>query len=122
MRCNALVMTASEIDAYLQQVDEPGRTTLETVRRAILDVIPEAEQCISYSVPAFKVDGKVVAGLAAFTHHLSYLPHSGSVLGQLGEELAGYTKTKSALHFPHDTPLPPELVRRLIEVRRRQLT
>ena len=61
--------------------------------------MPEAEQVISYGMPAFRVDGKTVAGFAAFKNHLSYLPFSGSVLSQLADELEGYTMTKSALHF-----------------------
>ena len=64
--------------------------------------MPEAEQVISYRVPAFRVRGKTVAGFAAFRDHLSYLPFSGSVLSQLADELEGYTMTKSALHFPAD--------------------
>ena len=55
-------------------------------------------------MPAFRVHGKVVAGFAAFKQHLSYLPHSGSVLPALGDELAGYEMTKSSLHFPIDEP------------------
>jgi uncharacterized protein YdhG (YjbR/CyaY superfamily) len=63
------------------------------------------------------VRGKIVAGFAAFKDHLSYLPFSGSVLAELGDELDGCTMTKSALHFPVDRPLPKRLVRKLIEVR-----
>ena len=48
---------------------------------------------------------------------MSYLPFSGSVLGELRDELEGYTMTKSALHFPVDRPLPKALVKKLIEVR-----
>ena len=72
---------------------------------------------ISYRVPAFRLRGKIVAGFAAFKDHLSYLPFSGSVLGELRGELEGYTITKSALHFPVDRPLPKALVKKLIEVR-----
>ena len=110
-------MAADEIDEYLEDVPEPKRSTLEALRREILAIVPEAEQCISYNVPAFRVEGRVIAGFAAFKDHLSYLPFSGGVLRQLGTELRGYTKTLSALHFPVDQPLPPELVRKLIEVR-----
>ena len=73
-------MAPQDIDSYLATVDEPRRTTLEELRRSILAVIPDAEQCISFGMPAFKVRGKTVAGFAAFKNHLSYLPHSGSVL------------------------------------------
>ena len=85
-------MSAADIDEYLAGVDEPKRTTLEQLRRDILAVIPDAEQCLSYSVPGFKVAGKTIAGFAAFKNHLSYLPHSGSVFRELSDELAGYEK------------------------------
>jgi len=110
-------MSAAEIDEYLRAVDEPKRGTLQALRRTILEIVPDAEQGISYRVPAFRIRGKVVAGFVAFKDHLSYLPFSGSVLGQLGDELRDYTMTKSALHFPVDHPLPKEIVRKLIAVR-----
>jgi uncharacterized protein YdhG (YjbR/CyaY superfamily) len=113
-------MSKSEVDAYLAALDEPKRSTLETLRATILEVVPEAEQCISYTVPAFRIDGTVVAGFAAFKNHLSYLPHSGSVFPELRNELAPYKTSKGALQFPIDRPLPKTLVRKLIAVRRRQ--
>ena len=114
-------MAADGIDGYLAALDEPKRSTLEALRRSILAVVPDAEQCISYGMPAFRVDGKVVAGFAAFKNHLSYLPHSGSVLGDLDDELDGYTRTSGSLHFPVDEPLPDELVRRLVDAKLRRL-
>jgi uncharacterized protein YdhG (YjbR/CyaY superfamily) len=72
-------------------------------------------------MPAFRVNGKVVAGFAPFKNHLTYVPHSGSVLGQLPKELAGYVTTKSAVHFPIDKPLPKALVKKLIAVRLREI-
>jgi len=113
-------MSAAEIDEYLDGLDDPKRSTLRQLRRDILAVVPDAEQCISYAAPAFKVAGKTIAGFAAFKHHLSYLPHSGSVFPELAEELAGYAKSVGALRFPVDEPLPPALVERLIGVRLRQ--
>lgn len=110
-------MTTEDVDSYFADLEEPKRATLEEMRRRILEVIPGAEQGLSYAVPAFKVGGKVVAGLAAFTSHLSYLPHSGSVLAALGDKTSGYSQTKSALHFPVDTPLPRELIAELIAVK-----
>ena len=73
------MVSAQEIDQYLDALEEPKRGTLAQLRRRILDVIPEAEQGMSYGLPAFKIRGKTVAGFAAFKNHLSYLPHSGSV-------------------------------------------
>ncbi|HEX6509031.1 MAG TPA: DUF1801 domain-containing protein [Chloroflexota bacterium] len=114
-------MTAQEIDAYLEGLDEPKRSTLQQLRETILEIVPDAEQCISYSLPAFRVHGQVVAGFAAFKNYLSYLPHSGSVLPALGDEVAGYGGTKSSLHFPIDKSLPKPLVERLIATRLSQI-
>ncbi|MET0895587.1 MAG: DUF1801 domain-containing protein [Acidimicrobiia bacterium] len=114
-------MTARDIDRYLAALDEPKRATLEAMRVRILEVVPDAEQCISYNMPAFRVDGKVVAGFAAFKHHLSYLPHSGSVLPALEADLAGYEGTSGSLHFAIDKPLTKRLVKKLIITRMRQL-
>jgi uncharacterized protein YdhG (YjbR/CyaY superfamily) len=68
-------------------------------------------------MPAFKLRGKTIAGFAAFKSDLSYLPHNGSVIGQLEKETEGYTKTKGSLHFPVDEPLPKELVKKLLDTR-----
>jgi uncharacterized protein YdhG (YjbR/CyaY superfamily) len=110
-------VATADVDAYLSGLEEPKRGTLQTLRRMILEIVPEAEQVISYRVPAFRVSGRTVAGFAAFRDHLSYLPFSGAVLSQLTDELDGYTRTKSALHFAVDQPLPEPLVRKLIAVR-----
>jgi uncharacterized protein YdhG (YjbR/CyaY superfamily) len=75
---------------------------------------------MSYGLPAFKVEGKAIAGFAAFKDHLSYLPHSGSVFPQLADELRGYTFSSGALRFEVDRALPAPLVEKLVEVRLRQ--
>ena len=113
-------MSVAEIDEYLNRLDEPKRTTLSRLRRDILAVVPDAEECMSYTVPGFKVAGRTIAGFAAFKNHLSYLPHSGSVFPELNEELAGYERSTGALRFPIDQLLPPGLVQKLIAVRLRQ--
>jgi uncharacterized protein YdhG (YjbR/CyaY superfamily) len=107
----------SEIDDYLEALEEPKRTTLAQLRDTIIAIVPDAEQCISYGMPAFKLRGKTIAGFAAFKNHLSYLPHSGSVIPQLAKETEGYTSTKGSLHLPIDKPLLKTLVKRLLAVR-----
>src|ERR671934_2900801 len=92
------VVSKKEIDEYLARVDKPSRSTLQKLRETIVSIVPEAEQGISYQVPAFRLHGQVVAGFAAFKNHLSYLPFSGSVFPELPEALAGYERTPSALH------------------------
>jgi uncharacterized protein YdhG (YjbR/CyaY superfamily) len=113
-------VSAEEIDQYLDALEEPKRTALARLRQTILDILPEAEQGISYGVPAFKVAGKTIAGFAAFKSHLSYLPHSGSVFPQLTDELRGYSTSSGALRFGIDQPLPVPLVEKLIAVRLQQ--
>ena len=110
-------MSKQEIDQYLGTLDEPKQATLAQLRDTIVAIVPDAEQCISYGMPAFKLQGKTIAGFAAFKSHLSYLPHSGSVIGELAKETEGYTKTKGSLHFPVDQPLPKKLVKQLLNAR-----
>ncbi len=113
-------VSSAEIDQYLTDLEEPKRSTLQQLRQTILEVVPEAEEGISYRLPAFRVEGKVIAGFAAFKNHLSYLPHSGSVISSLGDEVAGYSTSKGSLQFPVDSPLPKSLVEGLIRVRMTQ--
>jgi uncharacterized protein YdhG (YjbR/CyaY superfamily) len=110
-------MSAEEIDAYLAALDEPKQSTLRALRQTILSVVPEAEECISYRLPAFRLEGKVIAGFAAFKNHLSYLPHSGSVFPVVADDVAPYATSKGALQFAVDTPLPTALVEKLVRVR-----
>jgi len=114
------VVSAQEIDQYLDALEEQKRATLALLRQNILDFLPQAEQGISYGVPAFKVRGKTIAGFAAFKNHLSYLPHSGSVFPQLKDELQGYSTSPGALRFDIGHVLPSPLVEKLIAVRLRQ--
>lgn len=111
-------MTVEEIDEYLAKLEEPKRSTLEALRRTILGVLPDAEQGSSYGAPVFRVEGRPIAGFSAAKNHLSYLPHSGDVIGGLDEEdLAGFSASKGAVKMPIDTPLPDLLVRKLIAAR-----
>ena len=73
-------------------------------------------------MPAFRVDGRVVAGFQATAAGCSYYPFSGSTLDALGDALDGFSRTRSALHFDADRPLSAALVRRLIRARRAELS
>jgi uncharacterized protein YdhG (YjbR/CyaY superfamily) len=114
-------MPENPIDDYLDALDEPKRSTLRALRAMLHDLLPHAEECLAYGAPAFKVDGKTVAGFAAYKDHLSYLPHSGSVLVSLGGEVADYATSKGALKFTVDTPLPRSLVEKLVAARLQEL-
>jgi uncharacterized protein YdhG (YjbR/CyaY superfamily) len=113
-------MSQKEVDEYLANLDEPKRTTLRQLRQTIRSLVPEAEEGISYGMPAYRLGGKVIAGFAAFKNHLSYLPHSGSVFAEIPDDVAGYVTSKGALQFTIERPLPKALVKKLIAIRLRQ--
>ena len=105
------------IDEYLAGVSPRNRALLQQLRAAIRGVVPEAEECISYRMPAFRFNGRVIAGFSATSKGCSYYPFSGTTLTTLAHEVEGYSQTKSALHFGPDNPLPTALVRKLLKAR-----
>ena len=109
------------VDEYLEAAPEPQRSTLLALRADLRDLLPDAEEGLSYGVPAFKVGGAPVAGYAQFTAHCGYYPHSGDVLAGLAEYLEGYDWAKGTLRFPIDRPLPRDLVARLVAARLAEL-
>jgi uncharacterized protein YdhG (YjbR/CyaY superfamily) len=113
----AMNRNPKSIDEYLKGVPENRRQALKDLRKKILSIIPEAQECISYRMPAFRVNGMVVAGFAATTQGCSYFPFSGSTLKTLGPLVSRYEQTKSSLHFSPEVPLPLTLVRKLIKTR-----
>lgn len=111
------VARPTTIDEYLVAVKGDNRAALEKLRKTIRSIVPKAEECISYRIPAFRLGGTVVAGFCATAKGCSYFPFSGSTLRTLARDLEGYDKTKSSLHFSPKVPLPATLVRKLIKAR-----
>ena len=112
----------SRVEAHLAALSQPQRDTLTSLRLTLRDLLPDAEECISYNMPCFKVDGVAVAGYDGFKKHCSYFPHSGTVVGQLRGIPSWCTvATKGTLQFPVDRPLPKALVRQLVRVRLREI-
>ena len=105
------------IDAYLGTVSADRRAALEKLRKTILAILPDAEEYISYSMPAFRYAGHVVAGFLATSKGCSYFPFSGTTLATVAADVKTYHQTKSALHFDPTHPLPVALVRKLLKTR-----
>ena len=111
----------SVVAKHYQNAGSPQRETMLEMRKRILEIVPKAEEVVSYGMPAFKVDGKIVAGLLANKKHVGYYPFSGSILYLFPDELAKFSTTKSALHVPVDKPLTKTLLSKLIKARLAQI-
>lgn len=104
------------IDEYLAGVPEPARGTLQKIRAAIRAAAPDATECISYRMPAFR-HGKLLVSFAAFSKHCSLFPMSNAVFATFQPELAKYETSKGTIRFPVDKPLPAALVRKIVKAR-----
>jgi uncharacterized protein YdhG (YjbR/CyaY superfamily) len=108
---------AQRVEDYLAKVSSPQRETLDAVRASLRRTLPDATEDLKYGMPAFLVDGKGVAGYAAFKAHCSYFPMSGDVLVAAGDAVSKYEVSKGGLRFPSDKPLPITLIRKLVKLR-----
>lgn len=109
------------IDDYLATAPADKRALLQGVREQMRALLPDAVEAISYNLPCFKVDGKVIGGFAANKNFCSYYPFDGTTLALLKEELAGFSQTKSALHFTAEKPLTKELIELLVATKQQQI-
>lgn len=104
------------IDAYLARLTSDKRAALEKLRRAIKAAAPKAEECISYQLPAFRLDGKVLVWFGAATNHCSFYPGAAPIATHAAE-LEGYETSKGTIRFAPDEPLPAALVKKLVRAR-----
>jgi uncharacterized protein YdhG (YjbR/CyaY superfamily) len=112
MKRTARVQTINE---YLRAVSPEKRAALNKLRRTIRAAFPRAEECISYGMPAFRLDGRVIAWFAAAAHHCAFYP--GGAVDEFQSELSDYETSKGTIRFQPDHPLPARLVKKLIKAR-----
>jgi len=103
------------IDAYLAKLNPEKRKALQHLRKTIHAIVPRAKECISYGLPAFRLDGRMLVWFGASTNHVSFYP--GGVVQTLGDELKKYDTSKGTIRFKPDRPLPATLVRKLVKAR-----
>jgi len=103
------------IDEYLARLDDEKRTALEALRRTIRAAAPRAEECISYQLPAFRLDGRVLVWFGAATRHCSFYP--GGIVAEFTDDLEGFETSKGTIRFTPDHPLPASLVRRIVKAK-----
>ena len=105
------------IDEYLAALTEDKRTALEKLRRAIRVSAPKAEECISYSIPAYRQNGKPLVAFGATANHCSFFPMSSSIVKNFKDALKHYDTSKGTIRFSVDKPIPASLVRKLVKAR-----
>lgn len=112
---------AERVGSYMAALPEDQRRSLQQLRLTLMAAAPGAIDAISYSMPALRLNGRVLVYYAAFKNHLSLFPASGAVIDRLRDQLGSHAVTKGTIHFTPDDPLPPELVRRIVALRIEEL-
>jgi len=112
---------SAEIDAYLARLPQGFRQELSDLRETIAKAAPGAEECISYQMPAFRYNGRVLVYYAAFKKHCSFFPGSIAVADAFADELASFRVSKGTIHFTPDEPLPKSLVRKIVKAKMKEI-
>lgn len=105
------------IDEYLAGLSDDKRAALERLRKTIKAAAPKAEECISYRLPAFRLQGKILVAFGATANHCAFYPMSGSTVEAFKDELKLYDTSKGTIRFQANQPLPAALVRKLVKAR-----
>jgi uncharacterized protein YdhG (YjbR/CyaY superfamily) len=105
------------IDEYLAAVSDDKRIALEKLRKSIHAAAPKAEECISYGIPAFRLDGKPFVGFGAAAKHCAFYPMSAATVAAHEDDLKNYDTSKGTIRFSAAKPLPAALVRKLVKAR-----
>jgi uncharacterized protein YdhG (YjbR/CyaY superfamily) len=104
------------VDGYLRTLSADKRAALQKLRKAIHAAAPKAEECISYQIPAFRLDGRMLVWFGAASQHCSFFPGAHPIAA-LKQDLKAYKTSKGTIRFPPGKPLPAALVRKLIKAR-----
>jgi len=105
------------IDEYLADVKPDQRVALEVLRKSIHVVAPGVEECISYGIPAFRLNERSLVFFGAWANHCSFYPGSSTTLKNFRDDLKGFQVSKGTIRFSPDDPLPTALVKKLVKAR-----
>jgi len=105
----------NNIDEYIKNFPVEVQQLLEQIRLTIKELAPNAEEVISYSMPAFKLNG-ILVWFAAYTKHIGFYPKT-SAIERFKDEISNYKSAKGSVQFPLDKPLPLDLITKIIEFR-----
>ena len=110
----------ADFAGYLKGVARPARRALNQMRAVIRSAAPPgASETISYGIPAFKHNERVLVWYAAFSDHCSLFP-TASVIEMLKNDLKDFSKSKGTVHFPLNEPLPVALIKKIVKTRAQQ--
>jgi uncharacterized protein YdhG (YjbR/CyaY superfamily) len=112
----------ASVQAYLDGISPKARETIEGIRATARAAAPDADEVIAYDMPALRLDGKFLVSYAAYKRHFSLFPWNPFILAEVGEvALRPYMAGRGTLQFPIGTPVPLDLVRRVVEARVKEL-
>ena len=111
----------ASVDEYMAGLPDGRRAVMEELRRTIRAAAPQATESIAYNMPAMRVDGQFLVSYEAYKHHYSLFPWSDGMVRELGDEMKPYAVGKGTIRFPADAPIPHDLVRRILEIRLREV-
>jgi uncharacterized protein YdhG (YjbR/CyaY superfamily) len=109
------------MDEYISMQPAATQMVLERVRGAIGKAVPDAEECISYQIPAFKLDGRVLLYFAGWKEHYSVYPASDAMIAAFPGELDRYRVSKGTLRFALSEAVPVKLITRIAKFRADEL-
>jgi uncharacterized protein YdhG (YjbR/CyaY superfamily) len=105
------------IDEYLADVNTDQRRTLNKLRAIVRAAAPEAQECISYGIPAFRLNGRPLVFFGAWTNHCSLYPANSAILKHFRDDLKDFEIRKGTIRFLPNSPLPIALVKKLVKAR-----
>jgi len=105
------------IDEYLAGLSADKRAVLQKLRKMIRVAAPKAEECITYGIAAFRLEGRPLVGFGAAANHCSFYPMSSRTVLAHKDDLKNYDTSKGTIRFHVDKPLPFALVRKLVKAR-----
>jgi len=105
-------------DRYLAKLSADKRTALEKLRSQIKAAAPQAEECMSYGIPGFRLNGKLLVSYGATKNHLAFYP--GSVVREFKSELKNFETGTGTIRFSPDNPIPATVVRKIVKTRIKQ--
>ena len=110
------------IDEYLSDVTADQRAALEKLRQTIRAVAPGAEECISYGLAVFRLNGRPLVAFGASANHCALYPMNSTTVEAFQEQLRGFKTSKGTIRFSTDKPLPTSLVKKLVKARMAETT